>query len=234
MPTVVLLSEIHPLVGDRPAFHPRQQLHQWYPQIHARLHNDHPRSEGVAQDLRWIAAQCNRQEQLLLVREWTYPDWLAIPSRCFHSRLRQALPTDFFQGQIISIRHPLDNWLSFDASGFSRKVGAQAFFEGYLKFIQEIRSGADSLLIDYDSLVRDPVGNLSRLSEYLGIPCKPDILEQAPAYRGITGDSGRSGGKIAPRQRRSIDPDQLKLLHDLEVFHQCIERHRATCALLAD
>ena len=123
MPDVIVIGETHPLALDW--FDPAAQAREWYGMDIQSCGNWLDRIERIAED-------AERHGKRLVIRDWTYRDFIGEPYGEPTYKLTTAdLIGDGAEQQTALVRHPLRQWLSLD-----HRSGANlgSFMLGYLEF----------------------------------------------------------------------------------------------------
>ncbi|KPQ37461.1 MAG: Sulfotransferase family [Porphyrobacter sp. HL-46] len=120
--------------------------------------------------------------------------------------LHDMLSEHFAMRSVVTVRHPLDSFLSLDEHGWidfsPGTLGVYA--KRYVAFLDR---HADIAIIRYEDFVADPDGVSRELCDILALNHSPFAGELAPLVR-MSGDSGRNEGPIAARPRRPV-PDAV-------------------------
>jgi len=121
MQGIVLLSEIHPFGYERRYINPLAQAHEWYglltpEDVSLVLSRElYPFAEGIA----LIRERCEERGLTLVIRDWSHIDftgWPHNPAPAFRLSTAQALTGRFKVVSAATVRHPIDQWLSFAES----------------------------------------------------------------------------------------------------------------------
>jgi hypothetical protein len=123
---------------------------------------------------------------------------------------------------IVTVRHPLDSFLSLAAKRWSHfsPFTIEEYCRRYLMFLDRHR---DVKIIRYEDFVRQPQGAMDEICAALGLVPAPHFTDVFPAIR-LSGDSGRSGRRIAPRPRRPLAPDLLRDAQESPAFAALVAR----------
>ena len=231
LPNVLTLSEIDPLstFGQKPTADGRL----FAPSDLLALLRHSPRApdqkvlvsvfqEGLAALLRDTV----RRGQHLLLRDHAHSqfctdcDWRQRPT------LLQMLAARYQSRALITVRHPLDSYLSLAANGW-RGFAPPTLAEYSRRYLAFLKAHAGLEIIRYEDFVAAPDATLARLCAALDLPVPTEaVTPLLPAFP-LSGDSGRSGRKIAPRPRRPM-PAPLAA----EIAQGGPAPYRALCAQL--
>lgn len=158
-----------------------------------------------------IYALATERGEQLVVRNWAYLDFFARP---FQDKASNDLTTakvlgeEFELKQIVSVRHPMDQWLSWCAYRGRAKASDftfQEFIDGCCEFRNKT---ADMPCIRYEDFVSRPRTAMQEICQHLALHFDPIFEKRWPHYHQITGDDNdRASGDwvIGPRPRRLPD-----------------------------
>lgn len=121
--------------------------------------------------------------------------------------LRQIVGEDFEVKSVVTVRHPLDSYLSLLSNGwhlYFKPSTLEEYCRRYHCFLDHY-SNID--LYQYEDFVADPEGVLKNITDSLELSFDRNFQEVFSVHR-LTGDSGRSGDAISIRMRRDI-PENL-------------------------
>jgi len=204
-PNVVMLSEIDPLSNMVPH---RQAL--FAPTDVLKALHQSPR--GVNQDIiadafrgavGAAAKGLARRGQRLVVRDHAHSqfctdvDPAARPT--VHEMLRDTGPVL----SLVSLRHPLDSFLSLNSQNWPNRFEPFTLQEYSLRYMAFLDRHAHLPMIFYEDLVADPETEVKRICDLLQLPFHPMSLDLIGVLR-LSGDSGRSSPVIGPRSRRTV------------------------------
>ena len=227
----VLVSEIAPLGWQlHPQAHKRQRLHGGFrpgnPLAHALLSSGKDLSNRLK--LKSFAAQllvsiehANDQNMNILLREHTHSAW-AFGRKNQHIHLLEFLRDDSNwkpQGvalnlarPVLTVRHPLDNYLSAREKGWHSRYSLDHSFDGYCKSLYSLQANLvqnwNAIVLRYEDLCLSCLGFVETLSGLLGaegVVSAPSIVDINKVS--VTGKSGRKTQDISlrPRQADLID-----------------------------
>jgi hypothetical protein len=211
MPNVVLLSEIDPLSaiplpkrGQIPRFEPSDLIYA------ARVG---PRRVGQETILRMfraalteLQAALEEQGQSLCLRDHAHSQFCTHEDPASRPNLNEIL-----QGlgapvrAAVTVRHPLDSFLSLQRNAWLHFTPEtlEEYARRYLLFL-DCHAGIE--ILRYEDFVTDPETGLQRLCDLLELPYVPGA-ESLLSVVALSGDSGRRGRRIAPRERRPVPED---------------------------
>jgi len=198
LPDVVLLSEMHPLtVLDVPHFLPIDPLAQLlsnYPQL---APDDENLQRLFCERLEPVAETCQKAGKHLVLRDHSHSDYLT--DREPRTRLADALGKYYELRRIVTLRNPIDAWLSMKASGFDNHVlNFSDYCDRVLTFLED---HTHLPLWRYEDFVARPETIIAEISKSLDVPFDPSFLSHF-AEKTLTGDSGRKPTEITELPRR--------------------------------
>ncbi|HVX35425.1 MAG TPA: hypothetical protein VHC71_04310 [Hyphomicrobium sp.] len=198
LPDVVLLSEMHPLIGmGKPFFLPIDPLAQFlvnYPQLA-------PDPETLNREFRArlevVARICQAEGKLLVLRDHTHSDYLTNFEP--RQRLVEALDQNYEIQRLVTLRNPIDAWLSMKVSQHDHHIPHFSdYCDRVLKFLDD---HAQLPLWRYEDFVSKPHNVVAEICTYLGIRFDPSFSSRF-GIKTLTGDSGRKPAKIVELPRR--------------------------------
>lgn len=216
LPRVVLFSEVHPLA-------------------HLRL-NTTGREYTPTDLIQQLCLPHNGRDPVLCVATWNGAiDALhqALAAEQKHLVLRSHSHVDFFTGanypeqpmvsrclaarhdllELLSVRHPLDSWISIQIQGWHNDFRFPSLAEFCRRGLRMIESCAGMPLLRYEDFTLQPNYTMQLVSEVLKLP-KVDKNIGNLARISLSGDSGRSGNTILPRTRRKLPDSVLEELQN--------------------
>lgn len=198
MPGVVLLSEQHPEQAMARRTDPLKQA-----QAAGAPVTDVDVSDRFARDIELIADRCAGADLRLIVRDHANRDFLGT-DRC-RLLTREVLGAVMTVQSICTVRHPVDTWLSLQASGW---FGGTV--PDFLTRYEAFASYAVDLGFErYEDFVTDADAVLGRMCSDLGVPFDPAWRGRLDDVSHMTGGSGRASTQVAPRPRRRASVELL-------------------------
>jgi hypothetical protein len=206
MHDTLVLSEIHPDRDLASRFDPIKQLRTGYREIldQADMEDLDAQFVNEIETLWRIAARHNR---VLVIRDHSYRDYIHHTDRDA-SRLVTLLSRKFSLTKLVSLRDPVDMYLSYEAMR-ARTETMPALSPEQLcsRFLRFADGFPDATFVRYEDFVEQPALILEGLSARLRVRFNPEFAEAIPTFTHFTGDSGRGGERIAPRARRAISDE---------------------------
>ena len=205
LPNVFLFSELHPtstlhMGNGNPRFLPSDVT-------------THARYAGVpsVDDLAWKLFTNNIQVAnqhirdlggYMVIRDHTHSDYCVGNNLVTSSAIIEHLRNDFDILKVVTLRNPIDSFLSLQKNGWVHFEPAN--FEEYCRrLIEFLRQFDVSEIIRYEDIVKYPKRNIKKLARKLKLPYSPTFIETFSAFK-VTGDSGRTGDVISLRPRREL------------------------------
>lgn len=219
MPDVVLLSELHPLAASMAPFYPLDPLGQiaWnYPHL---LPSEERMYELFRERLAPVVEWCRTHKKRLVLRDHSHSDYLT--DRTPGMRLADALRGRYLLRQVVTIRNPIDAWLSMVENGFAAQLtGFEQYCERHLRFLDDY---AGVPVWRYEDFVVDPDQVMRAMCAELDLPFLRGFEARA-ADVVLTGDSGRRPRAIAVLPRRAAAAIFLEEAVKLSAYRQISER----------
>lgn len=109
---------------------------------------------------------------------------------------------------VLTVRHPVDSFLALDKNGW-RHFEPFSLEEYSVRYIRFLEANQGAPIFMYEDFVEDPDRVMREICEALYLPYNPDWKSLISTVK-LSGDSGRSGNRIAPRPRREISDALLE------------------------
>lgn len=145
--------------------------------------------------------------KILVLRNHSHIDFFSgsIPRRT--SLLSDILNEDNNLIQILSVRHPLDSWLSMMKTGWNKHIPFNDFSEYCIRAQIMVNAFKNTPIIHYESFCINPQQSMVEICKIFKLKYSIKFLENFSTFK-LSGDSGRTGNVIKPRERRNI-PNNL-------------------------
>lgn len=143
----------------------------------------------------------------ILVRDHSHSHFCvgtALPDR---PTLGEIFANDFPTLSVVTVRHPLDSWLSLVNNGWI-EFSPDTLDEYAKRYLAFLAAYPDTKQFKYEDFVAHPDQVLAEICTEFSLPYLPDYKSLFMAH-GFSGDSGRSGMVIAERERRPVNEDLL-------------------------
>ena len=224
LPRVLLLSEINPLAVSTmtPLLEPIFQASFWF-----RLFDDEAAAAVLASNVSFvekiifITDHAAKRGEQLVIRDWTYVDFFAKPYRpepTYRLSLAEALADHFEIRQAFTVRHPLDQWLSWiNYAERPVDLSLERFMLNCRKFA-ELAAKTD--FIRYEDFVAHREASMEKFCDLLALSYDPIYATRWRFYRTISGDvwGSRGAAQIRKLPRRAYDEALLDRLHTNEDY----------------
>lgn len=207
LPNIALLSEVNPEANFM-VLDPVFQASFWLRLLSEKTANQLS-DASFAEKIKAIHLFAMNRGEKLILRNWAYLDFFALP---FTAKPTNELATvkalrDYFElKQVVTVRHPMDQWLSWCAYRGSAKAN-DFTFQAFIDACFEFQKQTDDIpCIRYEDYVADPKRMMRELCQHLDLEFDPIFLRRWPYYHQITGDDNdRASGdwSISPRLRRT-------------------------------
>ncbi|MGY0313551.1 hypothetical protein ACV4QK_16930 [Alteromonas macleodii] len=224
LPNTFLLSEVHPrttlhIQDGRPRFSPSDitMLSRF-----ANLPNIDALSDKLFCDnVKTVNDHVSLNGGYLVLRDHSHSDYCVgetFPSR---SLVLTLLEQVFDIKNIVSVRHPVDCYLSMKLKSWTHfsPPNFEEYCTRYLAFVSQF---AEEKIVKYEDFVEDSNECLKRVSSLLDLPYSDDFNETFSIFN-VTGDSGRGGETIAPKIRREVPEEVQKEISTSNSFTKLLE-----------
>jgi len=209
MPNTQLLSEVEPFsrtpaASLKGSFHPTDLIQLIH---HSSRGSDHALEEAIfLAGLETIYDACWRNGLRLTLRDHAHSRYCVGECVNREPHLRELVAKAYPVRSIVTVRHPLDSYLSLHKLGWRHFEPAtlDEYCNRYLRFLDDYEGVQ---LFRYEDFVTTPSADLEAMCEALDLPFFKGFEKLYSAQR-LSGDSGRSSDVIAPRERRTV-PDSL-------------------------
>ncbi|GFD83046.1 hypothetical protein KUL118_59080 [Tenacibaculum sp. KUL118] len=207
MPNTYLLSEVHP----------HSTLHMQFADKARYLPSDYttlcryaniPAIDELSEllfltSIQEIYAHIEKQGGELVIRDHSHIDFCSEKNLVEKSAVNKILSKHFHLINVVTIRNPVDAYLSLKKNGWVHFSPAN--FDEYcrrlLSFTAQFRRKD---IVRYEDFVDSPDRTLKKICRKLDLRFSPDYRDLFNTAR-VTGDSGRRSDYIAPRERREYD-----------------------------
>lgn len=207
-PNVFLLSELHPTTRhgnawSKAEYTPRDIITQAF---YGGVPNVDQLAEHIFVDnIVKTEKHVRNLGGTLLVRAHTHADYCMNVSPPDVDIVTRLLDPYFEIKQLVTVRNPIDSFLSLRENQWIHYQPGT--FEEYCRrLLKFLKAFEPSVIVYYEDFVLDPDKYIKRCAEIVELP----IVNYAADYIDIlkvSGDSGRSGSYIIPRQRKQISDE---------------------------
>lgn len=150
----------------------------------------------------------NKMNKILVIRDHSHIDFFVGPFPRKESLIYELFNEKYDLLRIFTVRHPLDSWLSTEYNNFHKSIQFNDFDEYCSRIKNMINSMRNVPLIHYEKFCTKPGSVFKIICEKLKIPFNASFLKRFNKVI-LSGDSGRKGEVIEPRERRTLS-DELK------------------------
>ena len=216
MPNVVLLSETNPTARPNvfDPFDPIQQLQKY------NFLSDEDYQNIFLDRIAFIVDKCIENQKKLIIRDHSHSDFLRRQVTNPPSLLN-TISEKYKVKPLITLRNPIDSWLSIGIKGWDRGVETfDNYCNRYLKFLDAYSSDPYYL---YEDFLEQPDRILSSICEYYGIDFDEDYKKNFFKIK-LTGDSGRTSPEITPRPRRDYSEEFAQEVRNSKNFAEICNR----------
>lgn len=224
MPNTVLLSEVDPfskMTASKSNFAPTDLIRL--------IRAVDPVSAGEVEGAIFLAGLrvahqfYSRRGSRIVLREHTHSRY------CMGDGVREGLTMSELVAQalpilsVITVRHPLDSFLSLLNNGWETYFTPSTIGEYARRYHAFLDAYPDVSIYRYEDFVKGPEEAVRQLCSELRLTFNAMALESFSAVK-LTGDSGRSSGKIALRERRAVPSDLSEELTHSNDYQQLCAR----------
>jgi hypothetical protein len=225
LPNTYLMSELHPttqlhLGKGEPRYQPTDLISQ------AR-YSGIPDINTLAlkifkTDLGLILEHIDSIGGALIIREHTHSDYCIGADYPKNSLIAECLKNDFGLLRVVTVRNPLDSYLSLIANGWDHfePKGFNEYCRRYWLFLSEYDACE---IYKYEDILADPLTSMSNIALLLDLPFSENILDFFEIFR-MSGNSGRASDDIVKRDRRPINDGLDNEVNNSEFYSLICEK----------
>lgn len=211
-PGVVFLSEIHPhaylrVASPRHHFLPTDLLQQ----LSLELNGADPAllSAAFCGAIAGLQGQMAESGRRLVIRSHSHTDFFVREPNGAQPLITELLAPRWPLRQLLTVRHPLDSWLSLLKGDWVAQLPYQDFGSYCERVLVMLEACRLMPWIRYEEFCAAPQAVLQQMCTLLRLPCDPAALEKERMLRvQISGNSGRTANIIKATPRRVV-PDEL-------------------------
>ncbi|XSG85255.1 MAG: sulfotransferase family protein [Methylohalobius sp. ZOD2] len=208
MPNTQVLSEVDPLS----TLHMRQPKPQFAPtdlirllRYSARTVDDPLLIDIFLGGITALYEALVERGERLIVRDHAHSLFCTDQFHTGRPSLKEMLVKHFPVRSVVTVRHPLDSFLSLKAKGWIH-FDPPTLDEYCIRYTAFLDAYRPSTIVRYEDFVASPEGEMKKLCDLLDLPYDDAFLSTFNVFR-LTGDSGRSGEEIQPRPRRPVSDE---------------------------
>ncbi len=165
-----------------------------------------------------IYTHCRRQGLRLVVRDHAHSKYCVGEAVVAGPSLRELLASEYRVQAIVTVRHPLDSYLSLLNNGW-RHFQPASLEEYCRRYLRCLRDHEQLPVFKYEDLVDRPAPVMEEICSALDVPYDDSFPSTFGVHR-LSGDSGRSDRAIGKRSRRPVSPEVAEQL-DSGAFAEC-------------
>lgn len=225
LPNVRLLSEVDPLSdlvfdAERPAFAPTDLV---------TLLKQTPGGRDPALIAELFRAQiellhrnASRAGRHLVIRDHAHSHFCMGASVPVRPRLIDLLPVGVPVRSLITVRHPVDSFTSLMQNGWVlfEPASFETYCERYHAFLDAYRGIP---MVRYEEFIMDPVPVMRQIATVLELRPADEFVDLFSVFK-VTGDSGRSGDLIGPRERHAAAAELERCFRGVTVYQDLLSR----------
>jgi hypothetical protein len=231
-PNITLLSEIDPLssiplASKGSKFLPSDLV--YHARDGLRQIDDEVAIEMFLEAMGVLHRHLSSIGQALVVRVHSHSQFCTMTQWASRVSVADMLRRKFQVLQTLTVRHPLDSWLSLNSMGW-KHFEPYTLDEYCIRYAAFLDENQEISIFNYENFVASPNKVMSQICETLALPMSEDWIDLSSVVS-LSGDSGRSGQVIEPRTRRML-PDGVassasesanyaKLCDRLGYAHEC-------------
>lgn len=205
LPNVQLLSEVDPLSSrgpaiERPGFYPTDLI--GLARTGTRPVTTDTVIEMFRQSLEALWAGTRSSGQRLVLRDHAHSQFCTEIDASQRPTLRSMVGGRFPVLSVVTVRHPVDVYLSMQYHGWLH-FSPPTLDEFALRYMRFLEAYSDVPWIRYEDFVADPESVMEEISKAFALPWNKSVTDLFDAFQ-LSGDSGRRGNAIRPRERREV------------------------------
>ena len=144
----------------------------------------------------------------LVLREHSHSDFLVGSSSSNVSIIKKLLKDDYPLLCVLTVRHPIDSYLSLISNEGWTHFTPATFDEYCKRYLLFIEHNKDVPVHKYEDFLANPETEIKLLCKTLNLPFNEDFQDVFD-LNAMSGDSGRASNVISARKRREFD-DNLR------------------------
>lgn len=203
--SVELLSEINPLgnIHVELAYTPREPFQQYRTQYGVECERFH--KKHFLNQIELILDICTQKGKNLVIRDHSYLQFVAVNKAESLRRPLLEFLDDYEVLSIVTIRDPIDSYLSGNKIGWlaKHKNNFNSYCKSYNEFMENYK---DTPYIRYEDFCQSPKDTMKQICEILQLTYEDSFVSTFFNIK-ITGDSGRSSSIIEHKERRPMTND---------------------------
>lgn len=222
MHNVALISEVNPLNRSGASFAPTNPLlllERSYREFSTSERIDIFRSQvNQAYDI------CLSDDVDLIFRDHSHTDFHCGKSIAEVCPIRDSLTDIYELISVVTVRHPLDSYLSLIYNGWEKQFDPSDINEYSKRYLFFLEKYSKLPIVRYEDFCADPVNTMKSICGLLDLQYNEDFLNTFGDYK-LSGDSGRSGTKsIEQRPRREIPESIVAAIENSRHYSNLVAR----------
>ena len=222
LPNTALFSEIDPLS----TIHVQNGIRRFAPtdllvDLHCGWRKQSPDFiiETFLVTIEHLRAEFSESGQHMVIRDHPHSHFCTKTDYAARPTLRDILSPRIPVLSLVTLRHPLDSYLSLHTNGWNsfQPFTLEEYSRRYLCFLEAY---ADVPQVRYEDFVANPSATLAQICDCLSLPFNDAVLDLFAGSL-LTGDSGRRGDTIGMRQRRPVS-DQIRKETETSALYQTL------------
>ena len=220
MPNTHLLSEVEP--------HSKMLTEQFSPTDLIRLSRNSSRPSSRDLESRiFLAAidvlveNCKQNGLHLVLRDHAHSRYCHGDMNDETPSLRRTISSRYDTLAVVTVRHPLDSFLSATNSSFL-EGDIRSIDEYSRRYLQFLRDHDGCPLFRYEDFLASPAEVMQSMCNELKLNYGEHFQDTFYAHR-LSGDSGRRGSRIESRPRRAVDPEIRSQISRSSHYEELIE-----------
>ena len=222
MHNVALISEVNPMNRFDSEFSPTNPL-----LLLERGHREFTKVEKIdifKEQIKYAQRICQNDDVDLILRDHSHTDFHTGNRESNECPILDHLRDDYSLISVISVRHPLDSYLSLIIQGWHKQFQPNNLNEYCRRYIAFIEKYSSFPVVRYEDFCDDPTHTMKKICDILKISYNNNFLDIFGTHR-LSGDSGRTGLEvIEKRPRRTVPKDIEEQSKSSECYIQLIER----------
>jgi hypothetical protein len=203
MPNVQLLSEVEPfsqIAASEHRFDPTNLIQLL--RNGSGVTNSSLEADVFLAGLREVLQHCSHRGVRLVLRDHSHSRYCTGQDVATTPTLRVLTQSIAPVTSVVTVRHPLDSFLSLREMGWLhfKPATLDEYCKRYQQFLDDYEQVS---LFKYENIVADPRAELQAMCSVLGLSFVEDFEQLFGVHR-LSGDSGRSADIIAHRGRRPV------------------------------
>ena len=218
IPSVMMLSEVHPLAYLRLHKAKAEYLPTDIVQQLSLTHNNLDPALCIAAwqgSIHSLHQAINEQNKHLILRSHSHVDFFCGALAAEEPMVSRCLRPKAELLELVTVRHPLDSWLSMQRMMWHEHFAGSDFSHFCKRAIKMLEACSNMPWVRYEEFSLNP-------EAVMDVICKTFKLEDQSSYWGevdanikLSGDSGRSSETIGIRSRRPIPANEEESIYSL-------------------